>query len=707
MALYACGGDDSSDPTTPPEETIATNRVMFSPSSGELSLPSDLLFQGSEDGTLNIPLDQTLPIAESDAGCSENELADRDELCDQTTEPASSLSALDGWSTTASIIVHFRPNYDVDGTPEPINTNAVIPGQNFHIVALNPVGMVLPSDYEVMREDLTNKDVDGPALKVNFKRALDPQTQYAYVLTTGIKDITGNPIQPDISYAQAKFPEATGNAPLDGLRQIINELESGVVAILSGAGIELAKEDIALAAPFTTLSTDAVLRKVRESIISEPAIPAFVQPAGTTNDINPLLPGIANVYAGGLTVNYYQTPAIYNPETGLALNPAPLLEFWEGQGGSHITQYNPVPVVQSKETIPLFVSVPNANSGNVAKPENGWPVVIFQHGVTQERSNMFAVADSMAAAGLAVVAIDLPLHGMSATFAGNPNPFFAGYDTADGNGPLRERTFGLDFVENGVSSCTAQPDGQADPSGQHFMNLSSLRTARDNGRQASADLVSLTHAIDTIDVDGDGMADMDPNRIYFVGHSMGGIVGVPFVAVEERVRAAAFVSAGGQLMRLLEGSQSFGPILTGGLACQGVTKGMQAYEDFMYAAQSVLDATDPVNFAHLIEQNSLILEIVANGDHPGDTTVPAEVAGAPLAGTEGLVSQMGLTPIVADVQNAEGVSGVIRYTEGDHGSLLSPAASPLTTLSMQTAIASFFASDAKFVDIADGSPVTE
>ena len=168
MALYACGGDDSSDPTTPPEETIATNRVMFSPSSGELSLPSDLLFQGSEDGPLNIPLDQTLPIAESDAGCSENELADRDELCDQTTEPASSLSALDGWSTTASIIVHFRPNYDVDGTPEPINTNAVIPGQNFHIVALNPVGMVLPSDYEVMREDLTNKDVDGPALKVNF-----------------------------------------------------------------------------------------------------------------------------------------------------------------------------------------------------------------------------------------------------------------------------------------------------------------------------------------------------------------------------------------------------------------------------------------------------------------------------------------------------------------------------------------------------------
>jgi len=41
--------------------------------------------------------------------------------------------------------------------------------------------------------------------------------------------------------------------------------------------------------------------------------------------------------------------------------------------------------------VPVIVTVPNAGSGQ-AKPSGGWPVVIFQHGITANRTNVLAVA---------------------------------------------------------------------------------------------------------------------------------------------------------------------------------------------------------------------------------------------------------------------------------------------------------------------------
>jgi hypothetical protein len=44
----------------------------------------------------------------------------------------------------------------------------------------------------------------------------------------------------------------------------------------------------------------------------------------------------------------------------------------------------PMPVIkQSDQTIPMIVTVPKG-----AKPEGGWPVVIFQHGITRNRTDI-------------------------------------------------------------------------------------------------------------------------------------------------------------------------------------------------------------------------------------------------------------------------------------------------------------------------------
>ena len=84
-----------------------------------------------------------------------------------------------------------------------------------------------------------------------------------------------------------------------------------------------------------------------------------------------------------------------------------------------------------------------------------------------------------------------------------------------------------------------------DSSGRHYINLNNLLVTRDNVRQSIADLFALTAAIPSIDVDGGG-ADLDGSNIYFVGHSLGAMVGTTFLALEPNVKDAvlAFGASG-------------------------------------------------------------------------------------------------------------------------------------------------------------------
>ena len=69
---------------------------------------------------------------------------------------------------------------------------------------------------------------------------------------------------------------------------------------------------------------------------------------------------------------------------------------------------------------------------------------------------------------------------------------------------------------------------------------------RDARIQTVADLMQLVRVIEGgMDVDGDGVADLDPSRIYYVGHSFGGNIGSVFLAAEPSVRAGVLVAPGG------------------------------------------------------------------------------------------------------------------------------------------------------------------
>jgi dienelactone hydrolase len=354
-----------------------------------------------------------------------------------------------------------------------------------------------------------------------------------------------------------------------------------------------------------------------------------------------------------------------------------------------------LPEATSTQTIPLLASIPKTTV-TVTKPVAGWPVVIFQHGITRNRTDMLAVADSLASAGFAVVAIDMPLHGLT----GNETDGTAAFrNTA----LVGERTFDLDLVDN--STLAPGPDGITDPSATHFINLRSLLTTRDNGRQAVADLFSLTKALEAMDYDGGG-ADFDTSKIYFVGHSLGGIFGVPFLALEPNVKAAVLAMAGGGFGKMFDGSLAFGPDLEAGLAANGVLKGSADYESFIGAFQTVVDSADPINYAvdAGVGRGVLSFEVLGDGVVPNNVMAdaPPGTVPSPLAGTDPLAFFMGLETVNSTTTGVD-LLAQLRFTAGGHSSILSPAVSPTATTVMQTAMATFLATDGGTVAVSDAS----
>ncbi len=249
-----------------------------------------------------------------------------------------------------------------------------------------------------------------------------------------------------------------------------------------------------------------------------------------------------------------------------------------------------------------------------------------------------------------------------------------------------------------------------DPSGSYFINLPSLLTSRDNIRQAVADLLVLARAIPSTHYSASA-TDFDGARISFVGQSLGGIIGTVFMGVQPDVQVALLNVPGGGIPRLLEASPSFGPRIRAGLAASGLSPGTPDYDAFFGAAQTVIDSADPINWALpannslLASKRLLLQEVVGGGSVLPDQVVPNSVAGAPLSGTEPLIRTLGLSTITQTTQSASGIRGVVRFTQGNHGSLLDPTGSPAATAEMQGEMASLLFSQGAAVQVSNPSVI--
>jgi hypothetical protein len=331
---------------------------------------------------------------------------------------------------------------------------------------------------------------------------------------------------------------------------------------------------------------------------------------------------------------------------------------------THLSRFNPVPVVQATLDIPLFVTVPNAGSGQ-AKPMAGWPVVIFQHGLRGNRTQSAAIAAAYAQQGFVVAALDIPLHGITDTM----NLLYQGPN---------ERTFNLDLVNNMTGAPGA--DGVIDGSGTHIINLASLLTSRDNLRQAAIDIVQLARSLPVLDLDGDLAADIDGSRIHYSAISLGGIVGTTALSLPSALQSGYVNVPGGGIANLLRESAALSPSINAGLAALGLQPNTTLYEQFFRDAQTIIDSGDPLNYvAVAFAARPLLVTQVVN-----DLVVP-NIATQRLINAAAFIKANAPGPTAV----AAGSGRWLHFLSGSHGSLLDPTSSLAVTTEMQTHAASF------------------
>lgn len=707
LAATLLGCENAANTTTQDDIDETGFFAKFDPSASVIPFPNNVLFSGSSDATLNIPT----------AGLSGGELA-----------TVTALNSMDGFSSASAMSTTFSKSIDATtllaGSTVRVFevTLSGIGGAVTDVVAELPATEFVASVSTVDGSDPNNPDPGANKLVIIPLKPFKPSTSYAVVLTSGIKDSDGNNAVSDLIYAFTKSTSTlTTTSPadatsltevkysallstadanqdgaidageeaaalasvnsLEGLRQLTNFTEAAV-STDTDITSPPATSDIILSWVFTTQSqaispnTNHPLQRALAAVVGNPT--ANVNPTATMTSAAYGGADYADIHVGTINVPYYLT----NNDAPANLDPA--TNYWRNSGGGHLTPLDPAPINNGAETIPLLVSIPNNNSPGwgTGKPVAGWPVVIFQHGITANRTSMLAIADALAARGFAAVAIDLPLHGIPTA----DDTLGIRSATAAFDSNVSERTFDLDYVNNTTGLPGA--DGKTDGSGANYVNLSSLMTLRDNVYQSVADLFTLTQSLNAsgagtgMSVDGDADGDFDPLRIYFIGHSLGGIIGSTFLAIETNVQDAVLAMPGGGLPKVLDGSAAFGPVIEAGLAANGVNKGTAEYESFMASAQMMLDGADPINYASTLgasSQGILMFEVVGDGgSNLSDLVVPntvpdandtANTIASPLAGTEPLITQMGLTQFDASDVTTN-LHAVVKFTAGHHSSLL-------------------------------------
>ena len=202
---------------------------------------------------------------------------------------------------------------------------------------------------------------------------------------------------------------------------------------------------------------------------------------------------------------------------------------------------------------------------------------------------------------------------------------------------------------------------------------------------------------------------LDANDKSFVGHSLGGIVGTTMLSYDESFDAASLVFPGGGIAQLVANSASIGPRITVGVATAGGVDPSDEdalaefvagdLQTFLVAAQTVIDSGDPINHAPVLAADGgTPIHLVEVED---DAVVPNAVPAAPLSGTRPLARVLGLERVATSTTG----DAYVRFSEGDHGSILSPAASAAATAEMQRQVAAYAASTGTQLPITDASVI--
>ncbi len=267
-----------------------------------------------------------------------------------------------------------------------------------------------------------------------------------------------------------------------------------------------------------------------------------------------------------------------------------------------------------------------------AVPANGYPTVIFQHGITRSRGDVFGIAGALTSNGFAVVAIDVAAHGSRAVRISNA----ANLDSD------------LDCSDVTVAFPSARPDLGPDPTAHTNCYApifsTDLAGTRDNFRQGLLDQQQLVTSLVACGTTNCGALKVDATKIYYVGHSLGGIYGSMTLGMSAGIRAGVLNVAGAGWVDILQNTQQTegfqcplvdglidaGFLTCGAAPCTAADKFNKAantglcltdawktdpgYIQFTVIGRWVLDSADPANFNTKLAPKKFLLQRVANDE---------------------------------------------------------------------------------------------
>ncbi len=211
-------------------------------------------------------------------------------------------------------------------------------------------------------------------------------------------------------------------------------------------------------------------------------------------------------------------------------------------------------IVQRMESMRVAFSVP---AGPV--PVGGFPVCIYQHGTTGDWISFYqdGTAERLAMEGIAVISTDQVLHG----------PRGAGVDPSIA-----------------------------------FFNFNNPIAARDNPLQGAADAWSqqrLAFGMSVTDTPNNRTITFNPNKLFFYGHSQGGLTGPGYIAFEPALKGAVLSGTGGVFyLNVLDKVEPVNfPDLIATLARD---EPIDEDNPTLALAQMSVERNDPVNYAQFM-----------------------------------------------------------------------------------------------------------
>jgi dienelactone hydrolase len=502
---------------------------------------------------------------------------------------------------------------------------------------------------------------------------LHEERAYAAVITSGVRGADGLAIAPAPIFAAVRDASAE---PTDALESRAWREYRSVLAGLAAAGVPSAS--VAGLATFHVQSASEDLADVRAQLRarSAPAVTVRRVASGTALDellgvpVEPLPGvdaegGVAHAHIGWVVDGTFSSPQFGSP--------APFVHGSWTRGGEGTL------AVRREEDVWFTLVLPTGDTTSL-------PLIVFQHGLGNDRSQVFAIADTLAAAGYAVLAIDIPFHGMRAR-AGTPSMLDSVHTFGDAAGPDL-------YGDIGGNPSYVEYVGVFDEDGAY--EAFHPFYPRDAFRQSVADLLSAVDMIERSDLgevtsamDGPATLSFGEGPIGFVGVSLGGILGTMFVATETRVGCAVLNVTGGNLTRLVERSAGFNPTFFPILFPKlGLDYSLIDYEadppshmPQVAIYQTLLDAGDSMTLAPALESREVHVLFQMAVD---DETVPnvgteslARASGASIAGADARYTDLMRVELPVRPSLMIGSSTYVRtmttFAPASHGLILATA----------------------------------